>query len=182
MVVCVVRCHLGGIISLVVRRVSNTIGRICGKSHVPTVVPYKHHIHPALHRILFALTLQSGMDSFDYIINVRRSLTGLPHCRMTLPMPMLSMSSRRQLGMKARSIAMVWLQASIGNLSALKLPSSTYHMNELKYTACILKVICISAKWISPKCKPTLLRSIELSKQPFSSSTSNASRNDQFAI
>ena len=71
-VVCVASCHLCGIISLVVHGVSNTIGRIHGKSHVPAVVPYKHHIHPVLHRILLALTLQNGVDSVNHSINVRQ--------------------------------------------------------------------------------------------------------------
>ena len=46
--------------------------------------------------------------------------------------------------------------------------------NEWNDTMCILKVVCISVKQISPICKPCVLHSIDSSKRFFASSSTNA--------
>ena len=37
-----------GVSLLVVCSIGNTIWRVHGKSHMAAIVPYKHHVHPAL--------------------------------------------------------------------------------------------------------------------------------------
>ena len=40
---------LEGLVSVFVfHGICNTIWEVCGKSHMPTIVPYKHHVHPVL--------------------------------------------------------------------------------------------------------------------------------------
>ena len=123
---------------------------------MPAIVPDKH---VTLHLGLLFLCLVSKTEQIDSITVFMDDMSprGLPHLRITLPIPMLSMSSRCRSGMKARSMAVVWLQPPGAKLSALKDPLSMNHRNVLRHTTHILIEVCISVKRISPRHKPRAL-------------------------
>ena len=65
MVFRVARRHSGGIFIPVLGHIHHTIRRLCGKSHMPTIVRDEHHISPPVGALFISLLFQNRLDGLE---------------------------------------------------------------------------------------------------------------------